>query len=131
LRVIVDGLQYHLSYRYEKISPYKSRDEMIEYSGTTLNETKLLKLWAIDEDAVIREYVKMAEKEKEKAIKEGKSSAEIIFTERDAGRKDRPILIGIGEALEEKGNKVSYYDSMAGTLIELSWEGKKDETEQN
>jgi hypothetical protein len=44
LRVIVDGLQYHLSYRYEKFFPYKSRDEMIEYSGTTLNKTKLFKL---------------------------------------------------------------------------------------
>jgi hypothetical protein len=74
---------------------------------------------------VIREYVKMAEKEKEKAIKEGKSSAEIIFTERDAGRKKRSILIGIGEALEEKGSKVSFYEFMGSTYIEFSWEHEK------
>jgi hypothetical protein len=131
LRVIVDGLQYHLSYRYENIFPYKSREEMIEYSGTTLDEKKLYKLWAIDEKAVVREYVKIAEHEKEKAVKEGKTNAEIKFREYDAGRKERPILIGIGEALEEKGNKVSFYEFMRSTYIEFSWVNEKNETEQN
>jgi hypothetical protein len=122
LWVIVDGLQYHLSYRYDNFFPYKSREEMIEYSGTTLDETKLFKLWAIDENAVVREYVKIAEHEKEKAVKEGKTSAEIKFREYDAGRKERPILISIGEALEEKGSKVSFYEFMGSTYIEFSWE---------
>jgi hypothetical protein len=131
LRVIVDGLQYHLSYRYDNFFPYKSREEMNEYSGTTLEEAKLFKLWAIDENAVIRKYVKMAESKKQQAVKEGKNSAEIKFAEYGAGRKERPILIGIGEALEEKGNKVRYYEFVAGTVIELSWEDKKDETEEN
>jgi hypothetical protein len=132
LRVIVDGLQYHLSYRYDTFFPYKSRDEMNEYSGTTLDETKLYKVWAIDENTVMREYVKIAEHEKEQAIKEGKTSVEIKFREYDAGRKKRPILIGIGEALEKKGNKVSFYDYMGSTYIEFSWEHEKQsETEQN
>jgi hypothetical protein len=75
---------------------------MIEYSGTTLDETKLFKVWATDEKAVVREYVKLPEKEKEKAARKDKTSAEIKFRENDAGRKKRPILIGIGGLLKTK-----------------------------
>jgi hypothetical protein len=40
------------------------------------------------------------------------------------------ISTGIGEALEEKGNKVSIYKLMGTTYIEFSWEHEKQkETE--